>query len=917
MNRFVISSITVCATAFFVFGLLSTNDQLYTPVSERTSISSYGAKGALEYLHRLKANSDGEIPIEAVLEARNAVNARLSARQSQAANTTLIWQEMGPDNVGGRTRAILIDKDNSNIIYAGGVSGGLWKSVNSGYSWNLVDGTDQLEFSGVVSICQTTNGDIYFGTGEGSTANLGGNSNGSTAFIGGGIYKSSDGGTSFEQLPSTAPSNFISTNFGFSAVTEMAAHKTDPNTVYAATRGGLMMSTDGGASWSNEATGEFFDVEVTTDGAVFASKFSTVSYSENGNSGTFSNLTSVPPVFGGSNSGRIELAVSPSDPNYIYAIYSNTGGLGRYKGIFRSTDKGVSWSMILPGWNGTTPPVYNIFNEQANYSMALAVDPSNKDRIIIGGLDLWEFEYGVGIEPLSYWVSGWQGSGIYVHADQHEIVYDPNNPNRFFIGNDGGVFRTDNNGLPFSSLNRGYGVTQFYTVDYSKDGKVIGGTQDNGTQFVNFSNPASNKAAVEVSGGDGGHTQISYINPEILFVQSQNGSARRSADGGNSIGSIENFLGDTMAGLAETASTEGNDGLFATFINPMHLWESVDNDGSPIDTSMFFAATSLPGSSSSYCVYMTKQALDFGTTPNWFQVTKNYNSPIERISVTADGNHMFFSFGNNLYRTDNLNLDTVADTYSNLDVGEFDTNDFPDDFDNPNAVVNDTELDNLNASYTITDIAVDPNDNNHIVVTVGGYVSGTHVFRSTNALSESPTFTPIQGNLPSFPVYSAVIDVHNSSNIIIGTEFGVYTSSNNGSSWILEDDGMPIVPCHMLRQQYLPGANKGVVYVGTHGRGIYKSNNTSSVFNFDDNDSESNYSVDIYPNPAQSYINIDLPSDIQYFDITLIDLMGKEVMNQSNRSQSRIDISTLEVGNYVVIIQYEGKKEIGKFIKTK
>ena len=62
MNRFVISSITVCATAFFVFGLLSTNDQLYTPVSERTSISSYGAKGALEYLHRLKANSDGEIP---------------------------------------------------------------------------------------------------------------------------------------------------------------------------------------------------------------------------------------------------------------------------------------------------------------------------------------------------------------------------------------------------------------------------------------------------------------------------------------------------------------------------------------------------------------------------------------------------------------------------------------------------------------------------------------------------------------------------------------------------------------------------------------------------------------------------------------------------------------------------------------
>ena len=81
--------------------------------------------------------------------------------------------------------------------------------------------------------------------------------------------------------------------------------------------------------------------------------------------------------FGGG-SGRIELAISPTDANYIYAIFSNQGGLGRYKGIYRSTDKGESWEMILPGWSGTTPPTYNIFNQQANYAMALAVDPQNK-----------------------------------------------------------------------------------------------------------------------------------------------------------------------------------------------------------------------------------------------------------------------------------------------------------------------------------------------------------------------------------------------------------------------------------------------------------------------------------------------------------------------------------------------------------
>ena len=88
----------------------------------------------------------------------------------------------------------------------------------------------------------------------------------------------------------------------------------------------------------------------------------------------------------------------------------------------------------------------------------------------------------------------------------------------------------------------------------------------------------------------------------------------------------------------------------------------------------------------------------------------------------------------------------------------------------------------------------------------------------------------IQGNLPDMPVYSAVIDVNDNNNIIIGTEFGVW-STTNGSNWIVEDDGMPIVPCHMLRQQYLPGVNKGIIYVGTHGRGIFKSSNTSSILN--------------------------------------------------------------------------------------
>lgn len=908
MKRIIILSISVVAVSLTMLNVASTSNQTYISVNDRESSPSYSAKGAMEYLYRLKANSEGVIPVEAVIEARNAVNARRAQRQS-APNTTLLWQELGPDNVGGRTRAILIDKDNPNIIYAGGVSGGLWKSTNSGASWNIIDGTDQLEFSGVVSICQTTNGDIYFGTGEGTTANLSGTSNGSTAFIGGGIYKSTDGGLTFEQLPSTAPSNFISTNFAFSSVTELAVHNTDPNTIYAATAGGLKLTTDGGTTWTTEASGEFFDVEVASDGAVYASKYNTVSYSMDGTSGSFSNMPSVPLTFGGANGGRIELAVSPSDPNYIYAVYSNQWGLGRYKGIYRSTDKGDNWELILPGWQGNTPPVYNIFNEQPNYSMALAVDPTNKNRIIVGGLDLWSFEYGVGVEPLSFWAVDHDVS-FYVHADQHEILFDSNYPDRFYVGNDGGVFKTDNNGETFSALNRGYGVTQFYTIDYTKDGKVIGGTQDNGTQFINFSNPASNRASIEVSGGDGGHTQVSYINPDVLFTQSQNGDARRSEDGGSNLGFIDGFLGTDLAGLRQSALDGGGAGLFATFINPMHLWEEVTEDGSPVDTSMFFAAVSnIPGSGGSadyYCVYMTKGALDFEFTPTWFQVTPNFSSPIERISATSDGNHMFFSRGGSLHRTDNLNIDTIPDTEQFLDVDNADQE----------LVVSTINISSSDFQNVITDIAVNPNDNNHVVVTVGGYSNINHVFESTNAMSANPTFTSIQGNLPDMPVYSAVIDVHNSNNIIIGTEFGVYTTTN-GSNWILEDDGMPIVPCHMLRQQYLPGENKGVIYVGTHGRGIFKSSNTSSIFDFADNDGKSVDVISVFPNPAQSYISVDLPADVLQFDLKVIDLMGKEVINETNTNLKTLDISSLEIGNYVLIIEFGDSKQIGKFIKTK
>ena len=128
---------------------------------------------------------------------------------------------------------------------------------------------------------------------------------------------------------------------------------------------------------------------------------------------------------------------------------------------------------------------------------------------------------------------------------------------------------------------------------------------------------------------------------------------------------------------------------------------------------------------------------------------------------------------------------------------------------------------------------------------------------------------------------------------------------------------MPLVPCHMLRQQYLPGVNKGVIYVGTHGRGIFKSSNTSSLFDYTNDDSDDVNMLSIYPNPAESFVNLELSSDINVYDVSIIDLMGKEVYNTNFLTSKRIDISSLEVGNYIIVVNSDSGKQLGKFVKTK
>ena len=121
----------------------------------------------------------------------------------------------------------------------------------------------------------------------------------------------------------------------------------------------------------------------------------------------------------------------------------------------------------------------------------------------------------------------------------------------------------------------------------------------------------------------------------------------------------------------------------------------------------------------------------------------------------------------------------------------------------------------------------------------------------------------------------------------------------------------------MLRQQHLPGENKGVLYVGTHGRGIFKSSNTSSIFDLTYENKDILDMVSIYPNPAESFINLEFSSDIDIYDVTIVDLWVKKFIISNSLISTKIDISSFEEGSYIVVVNSNNGKQLGKFVKTK
>lgn len=445
------------------------------------------------------------------------------------------WVERGPSNIGGRTRSLVIDPANANVMFAGAVGGGIWRTSNGGTSWTPID--DRLGNLAVCSLALVpgTPNVLYAGTGEGFY-------NGD-AILGAGIWKSVDGGTTFQRLAATA-------SWGY--VNRIAVSPTNPNVVLAATRspGGIHRSTDGGLTWTlvRSATAcmqVVFDPNDATKcvADIYESSLHRVVWSNDGGA-TWTNAST--GLVGQSGiSGRIELAYARSVSGMVYASCGTGGGH-----IWRSTDGGANWTQRSSG-SGTGA---------AWYYNALWVDPTDANILVTGAYHLYRSTNGG--TTLSQISNGYINTSQ-PHPDQHLLVADPGyngtTNRRVYATNDGGIyFANDIRNVTSSSgwtrREQSYRASQFYgAAGDGTSGRITGGTQDNGHLTLQS---GSNTASLTY-GGDGGFAAIDWQNPNYIYGEYVYAQVHRSTNGGSSASYID-------AGISEAGSA-------ANFIAPILL----------------------------------------------------------------------------------------------------------------------------------------------------------------------------------------------------------------------------------------------------------------------------------------------------------------------------------------------------------
>ncbi|TQV87313.1 GlyGly-CTERM sorting domain-containing protein [Aliikangiella coralliicola] len=762
-------------------------------VKQRAPIGSK-ALPAEKYSHGLRhmANMNQySIRADKMMPSRNQLKASGLLNKATPTEPGVVgdWDNIGPGNIGGRTRTLVIHPETPEIMYSAGVAGGVWKTIDAGQNWlPLDDMMLNLAITGLV-MSPTEPDTLYAATGEGFFN--------ADSLRGDGIFKSTDAGATWSQLSSTGG------NVDFRYVNKIEASTVTENRLFAATRAGLFRSDDAGETWTKlmdaPNSDGCMDVKVRTDKdndelLVSCGSFSGATVYRSTNGGD--DLT---PVIEDEFLGRTTLAFAPSNQDIAYALSAaNSSDQTAYRNgfykLFRTEDGGATWEVKNSNQNAEivntlllSNPVFGLFPEcggpnrsffnQGWYDNIVKVDPVNPDVVWAGGVDLWRSDdAGENWSTVSRWWTNSNDSS-YAHADQHEIVfhpdYDGDTNKTLFVGNDGGIQRTDNAdgntlGLPgicganvadavsWTGLNNNFGITQFYHGALFPDGSVyIGGTQDNGT---NLGQDATGPQAwFEINGGDGGWVAVDPRNPLNVFTENTRLSLTRQN------------LGD---GSSTRITTGIEDGQLFPFItpfmmdsnNPDRLWIGNNRLWRTEDQGDTWTQASAP-------------TIDNSIVSEWAVAPGNS----DRVIAGTDSGTLLISTA--------ATQTTATTQWLTVQPSQ---------------------------GY-VSDIAIHPNNNNITYVTYSTF-GVPHIWKT---LDGGVTWNAIdnQGQpngLPDVPVNTIVIDPTNTARIFVGTDLGIFVSVDAGQNWSIDGSGFANTAVAHLE------INNGNLFAFTHGRSAYK-----------------------------------------------------------------------------------------------
>jgi photosystem II stability/assembly factor-like uncharacterized protein len=588
----------------------------------------------------------GEFPEINLLKAQQEL---LETKASKANQSN--WENMGPDNSEGgysgigRINCITFHPTNKDIFWIGAPSGGLWKTIDGGNTWETL--TESLPILGVSEIVLAndyeTSKTLYIATGD--------RDGGDNYSIG--VLKSTDDGANWDE---TSLSFNVSSQY---RITRLLMHPVNSDIMYASTNGGVFKTDDGWLSNSSVISGGvFFDMEFKPnceDTVIYAAKYSYSVSPEIHKSTNGGDNWSIEYSFPTS-AVRVELDVAESDSTIVYALASNqSGGL---EGVYKSTNSGLDFTKVFDGsvsgnnllnWHTSTGDTDN--SGQGSYDLTLSVSPVDANHLYVGGINSWEsVDGGVNWNLVSHWYGGFGAAEV--HADKHYMEFQ--DENTFFEANDGGIYKTTDNGVSWEDLTDGMIISQMYKLGVSKtvNGEVITGLQDNGSKLL------SSGTWTDVKGGDGMECIIDNSNVNIQYATYVYGQIDRTTN---------HWLGSTD--ISQNILGEGlEDGAWVTpyLIDPVNdetlyvgyedVWKTVNRGDTWTKISNLVLTNKIRSMaiapSDNNTLYITDfdnfyKTIDGGT--NWTDLTAflpSTTNSITYISVDSDDPlHVWITYG--------------------------------------------------------------------------------------------------------------------------------------------------------------------------------------------------------------------------------------------------------------------------------